>query len=98
MKVSTAVELVGFACLVAAAVMLNLVAGVAVAGAACLFVGYATEDPVAGLQIRKMVAPFARRHARRVLLRRQRKAARPGRERRLSRRRAAELNINVKGS
>lgn len=65
MKLSTLVELAGFAALAFAAWLLNPVAGVAVAGVFLLLVGYSIEDEQVAVSVRRIVAPVTARRARR---------------------------------
>lgn len=61
MKPSTAVELVGFACLTVAAFLVDVRVGFLVAGFVCIFIGYGTDDRQAGLSVDRMTAPFRSR-------------------------------------
>lgn len=69
MKPSTAVELIGFGCLVAAAFMWQTVAGLIAAGVVCLLVGMSLEDDQVALAASKLVRPvqsaWRRRHNKR---------------------------------
>lgn len=55
---STLAELAGFVLISVAAWMLHPVAGLAVAGAALVLIGYAMDDAQVAVSARKMLAPF----------------------------------------
>ena len=65
MKLSTLVELTGFACLAAAAWLVNTIAGLAVSGVFLLLVGYSIEDDQVAVSARRIVAPVVARRVRR---------------------------------
>lgn len=80
MRLSTLVELLGFACLSAASfiwqsVRLEVVSGLVVTGLLLLLVGYATDDDAAVIAVSRMVAPLKARRARRRIRRDTRKAS-----------------------
>lgn len=73
MKPSTFCELAGFVCLTIAAWWLIPIAGMAVAGASCLLVGYAIEDDKALMAFKRGGAQLTARRARRKARRADRK-------------------------
>ena len=73
MKISTLVELAGFACLTVAAFMVHVIAGFVTAGVCLLFIGYAVEDQAAALAVGRLAAPVRAARARRRSRRESRK-------------------------
>ena len=96
MKPSTAAELVGFACLVAACALLwGAVGGLIAAGVSLLLIGYATEDQLVALSVQRMTMPISnarQKHRTRKENRRARRDARP----RQPRHQPAQLDITVR--
>ena len=63
MRLSTVVELGGFAALVTAAFMWQTLAGVIALGVVLLLIGYAIDDNQAALKVSQITAPLGRRLA-----------------------------------
>lgn len=97
MKPSTAAELVGFTLLAAAAFMWSPIAGLVVAGSSLLLIGYALDDQVTALSVRRMTAPVARRRASWKLSRQNRRFKRTAdrRDRAAGRNHPAEVVVRV---
>ena len=73
MKLSTVVEIAGFAALVTAAFTWQTTAGVVALGICLLIIGYATEDDAAAVSVARVVDPFIRRHQLRKIRRQESK-------------------------
>ena len=74
MKLSTVVEIAGFAALVTAAFMWQTIAGVVALGICLLIIGYATEDDAAAVTVARMISPVVSRHVARKARRAAKKA------------------------
>jgi hypothetical protein len=90
---STLIELCGFGLLSFTVWRFNTFAGGLVAGFCLLLIGYATEDPTAGLSLARVVAPITARRA----LHRARRQARRERKEKKPRRDPHEVTVRVRG-
>lgn len=96
MKPSTVCELFGFLVLSLAAFLWHPLAGLVVAGAFLLLIGYSFDDATGMASIQRTLAPFRFRRARRKLARENRRDRRKETKRRLiPRREPAEVVVRV---
>ena len=96
-KPSTAAELAGFVLLAVAAFIWTPIAGLVVAGSSLLLIGYALDDDVTALSVRRMTAPVARRRASWKVSRQNRRFRRTAekRDRTRTRNQPAEVVVRV---
>lgn len=58
MRLSTLLEVAGFACLTAAAFEWTLIAGLCAAGVSLVLIGYGTDDEAAGAVVGRLIHPL----------------------------------------